>query len=265
MPPTPPGPERDLAALLAAPAGVLSLICRTHGCFHEETFELSLAWTPDEVTLRSSGTDERLDRAQLGGLLRRVIAAASLEDAAPDGRTTTHRECTLAWEVTAGERAGVRGERRWSGQGLSPEEARSIVALMDPQKWPAQLDLSPRPLHSLFSIAEAPLAPEAPPRRYVTAVLEIDARDEAAAGRELVGLLRAEDLPSLASPVVLRKGEPGGHTRLKMVCEVGSLLGGPLPPPPGEAPELRALERRIADALAGVGVLRSARYREVPS
>lgn len=254
----------DLTSLLTAPAGQLSLSCEQRGCFHEEGFDLHLSWAPAGVTFRSSATDELPDHEQFTALLRRVVAAASLPETAPSATSTTYRVCTLTWAATAADHTELRGELRWSTNGLPPDEIRSFLALMDPEKWPPQLDLAPGPVHALCAIARAPLEPPAPPRRYVNAVLEIDARDERAAGKELVGLLRDEELPSLSRPLVVRTGAPGGHTRLKMFVDVGKLVTARASTSLEEEPALRALERRIADVLSGFAAVRSVRYREVP-
>lgn len=254
----------DVAKLPAAPIGQISLRCETRGCFHEEVFELDLSWAPSGFQLRAPATGARLDREQGLTLLRRVITAASLPEPSPWGRSTTVVDCALAWFATAKDHSESRGVQRWLSSCPTADEARGALALTDPEAWPAQLELPPEPAHELLSIARAPLQPEAQPRRFVAAVLELDARDQPAAVRALRTLLWERELPSLCMPRVLEERTAAGHVRLRMQYDVGKLLTRPVAAPLEEEPALRAMERALAEALGEVAVVRSVRYREVP-
>lgn len=248
--------------LLSAPIGQLSLLCEQRGCFHEQGFELSLSWTASSFQFRSSATDALPTREAFMALLKRLVEAMVLPESKPQCTSTTIYDCSLSWSATTKARDDVQGQQRWISRSLPPEQTRSILALIAMEKWPARLEFPPEPAHQLFSIARAPLEPEAPPQRFVAAILDFEASDEQAAVRALRGLFWKMDIPFTGSPRVLAEGE--GRKRLQMQCEVAKLLSAPAAESLEGEPALRAMEQAIREALAGVAELRSLRYREVP-
>jgi hypothetical protein len=241
------------------------LLCETQGCFHHERFDLHLSWTPSDIVFRSSATDARPDRAQCVALLRRVIAAASLPQPSSRSRSTNVYQCTLTWSATTTDHIELRGELRWSTSALEPDHLRPAFALKAPEKWPAALHFPAEPAHRLISIARAPLQPEAPPRRFVAAVLELDTRDQQATVDTLEALFDEKDLPFVHGARVLEGPTAEGWTRLRMQFDAGDLLTTPEAAPLEEDPALHAMERTIADTLGDLAVVRSVRYREVPA
>jgi serine/threonine protein phosphatase PrpC len=104
----------DRAEVLSAPEGDLSLSREDAGCFHQETREMRLSWSPSSAVLRTQDRERTLGPERARWLLGRVLSAAALPVPAAQTESTSHVSCRLSWSYRTHEGVSRSGHMEWT-------------------------------------------------------------------------------------------------------------------------------------------------------